>query len=87
MTEAVSAINVPAGEPMGRDLIMTWAGGRARHRQAAFCPACKVDLTRVGILDLIYAWEPCSCSKVEYDHLIEQLWHRSCFLKSGDNRD
>ena len=51
------------------------------HGWASDCPACGTDCqTSVGIQKLVYTFEVCSCGNPEYDHLVEQLWHRDCWV-------
>lgn len=49
------------------------------------CPGCgNPDLMRTGITDLAYVFEVCTCRRNStYDHLVEQLWHRTCLTTSG----
>lgn len=45
------------------------------------CPGCGADLTRVGIDDLARTDDVCSCGKVDYDHVVEQSWHKKCLME------
>jgi hypothetical protein len=54
-----------------------------RHGTQHLCPVCKDDLMRVAVVDLIYSFELCSCGSPEYEHLVEQLWHRACMIDGG----
>lgn len=49
------------------------------HRPLAACPACGEDCSTTGITKLAYSFESCDCGTPEYVHLVEQIWHRSCF--------
>lgn len=51
------------------------------HPEQTNCPLCKQDLLRVALVELLYVFEVCLCGKPAYPHLVEQLWHRVCFLK------
>jgi len=44
------------------------------------CPGCGESCARVALVQLLYLWEPCQCSQVNYPHLSEQVWHRSCYI-------
>lgn len=52
------------------------------HGKRQFCPGCNVDLMRVGIPELAYVFNVCTCGSPEYSHLVEQLWHFQCLTKS-----
>ena len=43
------------------------------------CPKCGEDCWRQALLTLVYFFSPCSCPKVDYPHLVEQIAHRACF--------
>ena len=68
-----------------RELIASWSGARGimAHPNAAICPGCGHDMLRVGVVDIAYVYEPCTCDLATYTHIVETLWHRRCFLKSG----
>ncbi len=44
--------------------------------QRSTCPTCGVELRRIGLVDVAYTYEPCSCPLADFVHLVEQLWHR-----------
>lgn len=56
------------------------------HRQTA-CRRCGKDMGRVGIPDIVYTFEICKCSVATFAHLIETLWHRSCFVSTENERN
>lgn len=57
-------------------------------RAARTCPGCSTDLGPVAITKLVYSFVVCGCRKeVDYDHLIEQLWHRDCYLSTHGPAD
>lgn len=56
------------------------------HPAAAVCPRCGADMLRKGIVDLVYTFEVCRCDRVDYSHLMEQLWDRECFLAQALDR-
>ena len=62
--------------------------GRSRletqHDNQDACPECGKD-TNVAIVTLVYTFEVCKCGRPDYDHLIEQLWHRACFVGSASD--
>ena len=47
------------------------------------CPGCKQDVMKIAITKLVYVHEPCDCELSVYRHLVEQLWHRECFLSAN----
>jgi len=53
------------------------------HAFASICPGCKKNLSQTGVTYLIYEFVSCSCKKCSYKHLVEQLWHRSCFIAAA----
>jgi hypothetical protein len=50
------------------------------HEVYRVCPRCQGDVSHTTILEVVYTFEPCTCGRLEYLHLVEQLWHRRCFL-------
>lgn len=68
-------------EPIGADLLNlpNWLS----HPAARLCLGCGEDLTRTGLTDLAYTFEPCDCDHATYAHLVEWLWHRTCLVGSG----
>jgi len=56
------------------------------HPQVYVCPGCHAQNlhTSIGIDKIAYTYETCDCRAegFEFDHLIEQLWHRSCLVGS-----
>lgn len=50
------------------------------HDKAGTCPVCKEDCMHEAMVDIVYTFEPCSCGKPEYTHLVEQLYHHKCFI-------
>lgn len=62
----------------GEEFLILWQNTHPRSRN---CPTCRVDLSTTGLQQLVYTFEVCGCGNPEYDHLIEQLWHRSCFAQ------
>lgn len=50
-----------------------------KHPQRYSCPGCgEGGLSHVALIRLAYVFTGCNCSKVEYRHLYEQLWHLEC---------
>jgi len=43
------------------------------------CPACKRDISRVALVNLVFTWEPVD------DELIETGWHKDCYLSAQQN--
>lgn len=62
----------------GIDLIKSWNRG---HPTRDFCPVCGEDCSGVALPKLVYTFEVCNCGSPPHEHLIEQLWHRGCFVK------
>lgn len=70
-------------EKTGEDAFARFHRATWRHHpDAKVCPRCGDDVNAVGITKLLYTFEVCSCRNglADYDHLVEQLWHRTCFL-------
>jgi hypothetical protein len=59
-----------------------------RHRSVRhMCPGCGDDVSRIGVTDLAYTYVVCTCRELAtYDHLVEQLWHLACLLRTGGGR-
>lgn len=55
---------------------------RYGHEFKSTCPGCNEDVTCVGLTKLVYAFEPCQCDHASYTHLVERLWHATCFKSS-----
>lgn len=64
-------------EITGGQLITSWLD--RNHPRLRTCGGCNKDVTTTGITKLVYSHEVCSCDRYDYDHLVEQLWHRECF--------
>ena len=58
--------------------VKRWPSG---HPEQTNCPLCKKDLLRIAMIENLYVFEVCTCGKPAYPHLVEQMWHRVCFLK------
>lgn len=71
-----------AAEAAGADLIASF---RAVHPYSRTCGGCGEDITRTGITKLVYTFETCGCPRVEYEHLVERLWHRRCLAADVAN--
>ena len=71
-----------SAEPNGEQLITSFLD-RRHHAALRNCPTCGVDCSRQGITKLVYSHEVCSCDRWDYDHLVEQLWHRACFVSAA----
>ena len=52
--------------------------GWTDHPHARSCPGCGEDARTSAIVSLAYAFESCSCDRVDYAHLVERLWHIKC---------
>lgn len=55
------------------------------HCWSTDCGVCGKDCLRTAMVDLVYTFEPCKCDiEPRYEHLVEHLYHRRCFEKSGN---
>lgn len=52
------------------------------HKLEELCPSCLKDCMRIGITKLVYSFELCKCEAAAYEHLVERLWHRECFVNA-----
>jgi len=50
------------------------------HHDARLCPICKKDCSTDALVDVVYTFRDCNCGQPMYTHLVEQLFHKSCFL-------
>lgn len=62
------------------DVVKSWDD--AHRERTKTCPGCGEDCSTVGIPMLVYTFEACGCDAVDYDHLIEQVWHGVCLVQS-----
>lgn len=53
------------------------------HPDARTCPKCGDDCATVAITDLAYLHRACECPRLEYAHLVEQLWHLACLVEEA----
>lgn len=58
--------------------------GPSSQRSRRLCPVCHAYLSTTGIHKLVYSFEQCDCSVVDYSHMVEQLWHRDCFKRQDE---
>jgi hypothetical protein len=52
--------------------------------RAHVCPGCGGDLWKVGISKIAYTNDVCRCREIEnvqYDHVVDQAWHKTCLVK------
>jgi hypothetical protein len=70
-------------EPTAADLLATNYLNR-NHTKLRSCGGCNENVSIIGITKLVYSFEVCGCDEWEYDHLVEQLWHRECFTLTTD---
>lgn len=61
------------------ELVATWRHGLHDQRRGT-CPGCGNDTLRVALVSVAYVFDVCSCGDPDYDHLVEQLWHRPCLI-------
>ncbi len=52
-----------------------------RHTIFQDCPLCGEDVSKIAIVKLVYTHVPCDCGEPDYTHLVEQLWHKNCYLE------
>ena len=64
-------------EPTGADVLN--AARAWTHPGHDACPVCSGPVLTIGIVYLVYTFEPCDCPAADYGHLRERLWHRVCF--------
>ena len=69
----------PVVVPTGADLVRTFAHD---HPRRAICPRCEQACCRVGLGQLAHTFESCRCTRTDYPHLMEQIWHRTCLVTS-----
>lgn len=72
----------PVTEVTLTNVIRATVSGRVRidrtHGNRHLCPSCGEDCMTIGLPDLAYTFEVCTCRNgTTYDHLVEQLWHRN----------
>lgn len=53
------------------------------HPDKDLCPFCGKDYRNTALVDVVYAFEPCRCSKADYEHLVETTYHRDCFMAAN----
>lgn len=73
----------PKGATTGREFLVLASslGTRCavgRMGVQEICPTCGQTCMYTGLTKLAYTFELCNCGVVEYEHLVEQLWHRGC---------
>lgn len=70
----------------GSGLLLTLAREAHLHPESYVCPGCHAQNmhSTVGLDKLAQTYEVCTCRAegFEFDHLIEQLWHRACLVGS-----
>lgn len=54
------------------------------HGSLHVCPGCDLAVYTVGLTHLVYEFKTCACGTPEQEHLVEQLWHRDCFIDQED---
>lgn len=56
------------------------------HPWQRVCKVCGNDCSREVITKLIYTHEPCGCKAAPYRHLVENIYHASCFVKRANEK-
>jgi hypothetical protein len=49
------------------------------HERNTICPGCGQDGSVIALTDLVYTFEVCHCHDDQDGHLVETLWHKSCY--------
>jgi hypothetical protein len=46
------------------------------------CPGCEKVADNVALAKLAYTFDACTCRDkgIDYDHIVEQLWHKACLV-------
>ncbi len=59
---------------------------RHEHRHVTICPGCGKDCSRVGINNLVYTYETCTCDQSglpdNIPHTALTIWHKECYAAS-----
>lgn len=63
----------------GKQLLETIHG----HPEKKKCPHCKEEISRVALVDLVYAFESCDCDAAHYVHLTKTIYHRDCYVREA----
>lgn len=56
------------------------------HPWVRICKVCGKDCSRVAITKLIYTHEACGCNAAPYRHLVENIYHATCFVKRANKK-
>lgn len=73
-----SVVKISGGEHFDH----VYAHRENRHTIFQNCPVCGEDVSEIAIVKLVYTHEVCECGSPHYAHLVEQLWHKDCFIES-----
>lgn len=63
----------------GEELVEALSRFGPHHPRSLDCPYCGKSVGREALTVLLYAFERCTCERETTPHLIEQVWHRTCF--------
>ena len=63
----------------GAELIESLTRFGPHHPRMPECPHCGKNVSREGLVRLLYAFARCTCDRETVPHLIEQVWHQECF--------
>ena len=55
--------------------------GLTGHPWIPICPMCTGDCSRIELVELVYAFNLCLCGYAPSAHVVQQVYHRDCFLK------
>ena len=72
----------PDRVPALRDLLSTLKD----HPWVRVCKVCDKDCGKVAITKLVYTYEPCDCNAAPYVHLVENIYHATCFAKRANSK-
>ena len=64
--------------PTGMDLVTSWEAQPSKHDRLKSCEGCGEDVMRQGITSLAYYYQTCTCTALEYPHLLERICHLRC---------
>ncbi len=54
-----------------------WRGAPHNRNE---CPHCDKSVMRTAVVNLVYSFMTCDCDQVNFQHLVERLWHPACYI-------
>lgn len=76
MTDSIVEDESLVVAPTMMQLIKTWNHSE-KHPHGYRCPTCGGN-TNIAVDKIAYTFTVCRCDVVEYDHLVEVIYHRTC---------